>query len=87
MNPSLLLLLLPSLLIEAGRNDFQLAQQRKIDQVRSYRTDLNIFPGSMFYRMMGYPSPGFFEKYGEIVISNHAAEAFKTHRDDGVEIR
>lgn len=74
-------------MVEAGRNDFQLAQQRKIDMIRTYRTELGLFPGNLFYGILGKPSPGFFEKYGEIVISNHAAGAFATHRDDGVKIQ
>lgn len=73
-------------MIEGARNDFSLAQEKKIDMVRSYRTNLNIFPGSLFYRSLGYPTEDFFKKYGEIVISNHAADAFRTHRDDGLDL-
>ncbi|AOR76557.1 hypothetical protein [Novosphingobium resinovorum] len=73
-------------LIEAGRNDFQVAQTRKIDMVRSYKTEIGTFPGVMFYSLLGKPTPGFFEKYEAIVVSGHADEAFRTHRDDGVKI-
>lgn len=73
-------------LVEAGRNDFQLAQERKIDMVRTYRTELGLFPGNLFYGFLGKPTPSFFDKYGQIVISNHAADAFATHRDDGLDL-
>lgn len=74
-------------LIEAGRNDFQTAQTRKIDQIRAYRTELGLFPGTLFYSFLGKPTSGFFEKYEGIVISGHADKAFKTLRDDGVDIQ
>lgn len=74
-------------MIEAGRNDFKNAQTRKIDMIRSYRTEIGMFPGAMFYSFLGKPTPGFFEKYEGIVISGHADNAFKTLRDDGVELK
>ncbi len=74
-------------LIEAGRNDFALAQKDKIDRVRSYKTALGTMPTSFFYRLAGYPTSGFFEKYEKIVISGHAGNAFETGVDDGVEIK
>ncbi len=73
-------------MIEAGRNDFANAQKIKTDKIRQYRTTLNLFPGRMFYSILGYPTPGFFEKYDKIVISDHAADAFQTGRDNGVDI-
>jgi Spy/CpxP family protein refolding chaperone len=72
--------------IEAGRTDFQNEQKTKIDQVRTYRTALGHFPGGMMMKIMGWPSDGFFEKYGEIVVSDHAAKAFETGRDNGLDI-
>lgn len=73
-------------MIEAGRNDFQNTQKRKIDMIQTYRTNINLFPGKLFYGMLGYPTPGFFEKYDKIVISDHAADAFEIGRDNGIDV-
>ncbi len=73
-------------LIEAGRNDFQRAQQDKIDRLRDYKTALGNMPGSFFLSMAGYPTPGFLDKYEKIVVSGHTDEAFTTGRDDGVNL-
>lgn len=78
-------------MIEAGRNDFQAAQKVKIDKVRAYRTSLRTFPGGAIKGMLGYPKPTddgtpFFKAYGEIVVSGHADNAFKTGIDNGLGI-
>lgn len=72
--------------IEAGRNDFQNQQKTKIDQVREYRTALGQFPSGFVMKIMGWPSEDFFARYGEIVVSDHAAKAFETGRDNGLDI-
>ena len=71
-------------IIQAGRDTFQLTQRRKIDEIRSYRSSTQQIPGKWFYSMMGYPTPGFFDKYDHIVVSSHAQKAFQTGIDDGV---
>lgn len=43
-------------IIEAGRNDFTVAQTQLIDAKRSYVTALGSFPKGKFLSMMGYPS-------------------------------
>jgi lysophospholipase L1-like esterase len=74
-------------LIEAGRNDFQNAQERTIDQNRAYQTALGNMPGSFFLHLAGYPTPAYTAaRYDQIVMSGHAAEAFDTRRDDGVNL-
>lgn len=74
-------------LIEAGRNDFQLAQSRTIDQNRAYKTALGNMPGKFFLNMAGYPTADYTAKrYDDIVMSGHAGEAFDTRRDDGVNL-
>lgn len=72
--------------IEAGRNDFQNAQKMKIDKLASYRVALGRFPGGMMMKIMGWPTEGFFTKYEDIVISDHAGKAFETGRDNGLDI-
>lgn len=74
-------------LIEAGRNDFQQAQSRKIDQIRAYNTYRGTMPGSFFVRMAGYPTPEYVAaNYDKIVVSGHAATAFDTGIDNGVNL-
>ena len=74
-------------MIEAGRNDFQRAQSRTIDQNRAYKTALGNMPGSFFLHMAGYPTADYLSKnYDQIVMSGHASDAFKTRRDDGVDL-
>ncbi len=41
--------------MEAGRNQFQAAQTRMIDQKREYVTSLNTIPQGFFLHMAGYP--------------------------------
>lgn len=73
-------------MIEAGRTDFMTAQEIKLDRVRVYRTSLAAWPGAFFYGIVGKPTPGFIEKYEQIVISGDAERAFTTMRDDGVDV-
>jgi hypothetical protein len=74
-------------MIEAGRNDFQTAQERTIDQNRAYKTALGNMPGSFFLHLAGYPTASYTSaRYDDIVISGHAGDAFQTRRDDGVNL-
>lgn len=74
-------------MIEAGRTDFMTAQEIKIDRIRVYKGTVSSWPGAFFYNIVGKPTPGFIEKYEQIVISGDAARAFTTMRDDGVDVR
>jgi hypothetical protein len=73
-------------LIEAGRRDFRNAQEQQIDRVRAYRTGSQQFPKAVFLPMFGKPTPGFFEEFEKIVVSDHASEAYTTGIDDGVDV-
>ena len=74
-------------MVEAGRNDFQAAQKRTIDQNRAYKTALGNMPGSFFLHLAGYPTAEYTAAhYDDIVMSGHASDAFKTRRDDGVDM-
>jgi hypothetical protein len=73
-------------MIEAGRTDFANEQRQQIDRVRNYRTGSQTFPRAGFLMLVGKPTPGFFEEYEKIVVSGHSDEAFKTGRDDGLDI-
>ncbi len=74
-------------IIEAGRRDFREAQNQQIDRIRQYRTGAEQFPRSFFMNLSGKPSSGFFERYGRIIVSSHANEAYQTGIDDGVEVK
>jgi hypothetical protein len=74
-------------MIESGRNDFAREQKMKTDRIRDYRTMTSSMPGKFFYTMLGFPTPGFFDKYEKNVVSSHADNAFKTGIDDGVNLK
>jgi hypothetical protein len=74
-------------MIEASRNDFATKQREKIDLIRSYETAQGQMPGSFFLRLAGYPTVTYQNAhYDNIVMSTHAADAFQTGRDDGVNV-
>jgi hypothetical protein len=62
--------------IEAGRNEFQNAQTRLIDQKRVYVTSLGTVPRSWFLSMAGFPKVDL-SMYKPVVASD-TAEAFKS---------
>lgn len=74
-------------MIESGRNDFSKAQSKKIDAIRNYHVMVESFPGKLFYSFLGYPTPGFFDKYEKIVVSSHAKDAFDSGIDDGIKLK
>lgn len=83
-------------MLEASRNDFMNAQQVKIDKVRPYRTyTRSLFTGTVL-GWAGFPKKAvdkagneheFFAFYGKVVVSGHAAKAFETGIDDGVDVK
>ena len=74
-------------IIEAGRNDFTVAQTQLIDAKRSYVTALGSFPKGQFLSMMGYPSINIGYPLGTeddypIISTTRAADTFES----GVEV-
>jgi uncharacterized protein (UPF0333 family) len=67
--------------IEAGRNDFQSAQERQIDVRRQYQTELGNFFSGIMLHMAGYPKIDL--KEFDIVSTDRADNAFKNHKEDG----
>lgn len=63
-------------LIEAGRNEFQAAQTRVIDEKRAYETALGTVPRSWFLSMAGFPRTDL-SKYKPVVAAD-TAEAFRS---------
>lgn len=70
--------------IEAGRTDFAKEQEKLIDKVRIYKTELGTLMGGVMYSMAGYPKINL-DEY-KIVISDYTADAFKTKRDNGLKL-
>lgn len=66
-------------LVEAGRNEFQTAQTRLIDQRRVYETALGSIPQGFFMRVMGYPKMDLSKI--KPVITNSVATTFETGRE------
>lgn len=68
-------------IIEGGRDNFQAAQTRQIDLLRQYRTALGSFYQGFWLRVAGYPKVDL--KSFDIVSTDYADEAFKTHKESG----
>jgi len=66
-------------IIEAGRNQFQTAQDRLIDQKRVYETELNKIPGGFMMRVMGYSRKDL--SVYKPIITDATARAFETGRE------
>lgn len=66
-------------LIEAGRNEFQTAQTRLIDQKRVYETALDQIPQGFLMRTMGYPKKDL--SVYKPVITDGVARTFETGRE------
>ena len=69
-------------IMEAGRNEFRVAQTRLIDQKRSYETNLGYVWKGFWLDMAGYPQLDL-ANY-EAITSDYAVEAFETGVDKGI---
>lgn len=72
-------------IIEAGRNDFQVAQAQFIDRRRAYETNLGSFWTGMWLRIAGYPKIDLASF--KIIQSGHAQKAFETGIDEPVKLQ
>ena len=70
--------------MEAGRNDFQAAQDTLIDRKRQYETDLGSFPRGFFLHMAGYPKINLADI--KVISNTHTEKAYDTGVDDGVQL-
>lgn len=75
-------------IIEAGRNDFQVAQTKLVDAKRVYVTALGSFPNGSFMSMAGYPRINIGYPLGTkddypIISTARAQSAFKTGTECG----
>lgn len=71
-------------IIEAGRNDFQAAQQRQIDIRRQYQTELGNFFSGFMLKLAGYPKVDL--KDFDIVSTARADDAYKTKQEATLEL-
>lgn len=71
--------------IEAGRNDFAVAQKMLVDTKRAYDTALGSFFGGTFLRMAGYPKIDL-DDY-RIISSTRAQGAFEKGVDEPIQLR
>jgi hypothetical protein len=72
-------------IIEAGRTNFQLSQTKLIDQKRVYETALGSFWQGTMMRMAGFPRVDL-DTYN-IVINARTEEAFKTGKEEPIQLR
>lgn len=72
-------------IMEAGRNEFQAAQTRLIDQKREYVTALGTVPRSWFLSMAGFPRVDL-TKYKPVVAAD-TAKAFETGVQSPIKLR
>lgn len=71
--------------IESFRDEFKNSQTGLIDIKRSYQTNLGSVWTGFWMRMAGYPKVDL-DKY-KIVTTDKASDAFRTHRDTGIQLR
>lgn len=71
--------------MEAGRNEFQAAQTRLIDEKRAYVTELGTVPKKWFLEMAGFPKVDL-NKY-KPVVAGDTAKAFETGVQAPVKLR
>lgn len=71
-------------IIEAGRNEFQLAQTTLLDKCRIYETNRGYLWKGMWLKFAGYPKLDV-EKMCTPITSEHAREAYATGIDKGVD--
>ena len=71
-------------IIEAGRNEYQLAQTTLIDQCRVYKTSLGYLWGGFWLRIAGYPKGGL-EIKCKAITSNYANDAYETGVEKGLD--
>ena len=71
--------------MEAGRNEFRVAQTELIDLKRGYETNLGYVWKGFWLRLAGYPKLDL-NKY-QAITSEYAQEAFKTGVDKGITLR
>lgn len=72
--------------IEAGRNEFRVAQTQLIDLCRGYETNLGYLWKGTWLRIAGYPKIDLGVQC-RIVTSDYATEAFESGVDGGIKLR
>jgi len=72
-------------IINAGREDFRVAQTRLIDQKRVYETALGSFWQGTWLNIAGYPQTDLSEFL--IVTNSRTNEAFSTGQEEAIELR
>lgn len=73
-------------IIEAGRNEYQVAQSRLLDICRVYETNRGYLWKGFWIRTAGYPKDAAkLEKMCTPITSEHAREAYETGIDKGVD--
>lgn len=72
-------------IIESGRNDFEANQKMLLDKKRAYETRLDVFPGGMVARTLGFPKVEL-NKF-DIVTSAHTEQVFKEKKSGPIQLR
>jgi len=70
--------------IEGGRDKFENAQSKMLDTKRQYETALDNFWGGMMMSWAGYPKVDL--NSFQAIISERAAEAAETHREEALKL-
>lgn len=71
--------------ISAGQEEFAIAQARKLEQCKMYKTALNFFWQGMFLKWAGYPKADL-AKLCQVVSSTEAQSAFATGVQDTLKL-
>lgn len=71
--------------MEAGRNEFRVAQTQLVDRKRAYETNLGYLWKGFWLRTAGYPVIDLADY--KIITSEHASSTFESGVDQGIKIR
>jgi len=71
--------------MEAGRNEFKVAQTQLVDRKRAYETNMGYLWKGMWLNIAGYPKINL-DDY-KIITSKHASSTFEKGVDEGIKIR
>lgn len=80
-------------LVEAGRNEFKVAQTRLVDSKRSYRTALgSLWQGRLWLNLAGYPTinvgfPNGSQDDYSVITTQRAGDAFESGVEEPIQLR
>lgn len=73
-------------IIQAGRTDFKMSQDQRIDRCRTYKTEIGSPWNGFWLRLVGYPKIDLKDKC-EVVVLGSVNQIFETKTDQIIQLR